>query len=94
MRAPPRKESLGLLKRWMALDRQLFRGEVQTEKFAREQKVKEETIRRDLRMFRDLLKKSGRSVTLLPKEGKIGWRWKYPPGQHPIFTASESPLSE
>jgi hypothetical protein len=70
----------------MALDRGLSRGGVRLEDFAKRWKVDEKTVRRDLKMFRQL---GYIPVSQRLEEGT--YSWFYYSEDRPIFTANDRP---
>jgi hypothetical protein len=73
---------MNLLARWQALDKELLAGTLHLKDFAERLEVDVKTIRRDLALF-------GVFGYLAEWGSHTGWRWRYPPGERPMFTHSE-----
>jgi hypothetical protein len=82
-----RQSAADILRRWMALDKHLYRGRVRLSVFARGWKVDVKTLRRDLATFKRL----GYVAVLREVVPGEEYGWSYPRGRQPMFTASRWP---
>ena len=74
---------LGILRRLMAMDKELRRGYFEVHPFAKAHKVSVKTVRRDLELFREL-----KTLRIVVKEGS-GWVYGYEVGQRPLFACND-----
>jgi hypothetical protein len=79
--------TLDMLRRWMAIDRDLHRGRLLLSEFADIWMVDRKTLRRDLRAFRKL---GYPAVLVTHRPGRL-YYWKYPRGQQPMFAKNLRP---
>ena len=80
----PKNSTTDVLRRWRALDERLAGFGLLTPTFAREWKVSERTIRRDLDAFREL-----DQVIVSEWDGEISeHRWLYGKGVVPLFVST------
>jgi hypothetical protein len=99
----PKHTNIEVLRRWQAIDLALARGQLVVSDIAREFRVDKRTVYRDLEAFADLGQEiEMRSINL--RTTCLKWKrtgryeytehnHSYPPGQRPIFTATEDALS-
>jgi hypothetical protein len=82
--------SITMLRRWMAIDCDLYRGGLlqkgglRISEFAEAWMVDRKTIRRDLAMFKQL----GYPAVCVTCQPGVDYVWRYPQGKQPMFTES------
>lgn len=88
--AMPKHSASDMLKRWVALDKALtdtqIGGGLNLTKFAKQWNVDAKTIRRDLKLFRELGYPA--NLHMYDEMGRDIFRWSYRHGQRSMFTVN------